>query len=245
MSSKTALRNTSRILAVAFALSTSAKAANPFDWLQDKLRGTPAGEKAATAAELRDHGPISLKPGEPARFRIGDDAPDAELPKGHSRFRRVEVEGTVAKAHVRVAVLAQDAESGRARSVFKPVLYLLDEEGNVRKTVEFETLDLDMRAFKRTQLVGCVAADDVQRLLVATAADTVGKNYESGVRDAVKVPTQGSFFYSSSEAQKVKLPYAATGELVLEVIAAGVDKRPCAPKKAKGDNVDKKEKSEK
>lgn len=215
----------------ALALPLAVQAANPFDWLQEKLRGKPGREKPATAADLRDRGPITLKPGEPARFRVGDDAPDAELPKGHSHFRRVEVEGTVAKAHVRVTVLAQDAESGKGRTVFKPVLYLLDEEGNVRKTVEFESLDLDLRAFQRTQLAGCVAADNVQRLLVATPADAVGKNYESAARDAVKVPTQGAFFYSSTEAQKIKLPYAATGELVLEVLPADSDKRACAPKK--------------
>jgi len=242
MSSESTLRKSFVALALVLAAPAAVCAANPLEWLQDKLRGKPDKEKVATAKELRDHGPISLKPGVPVRFRVGEDAPDAELPKGHSRFRRVELEGTVAKAHVRVTVLAQDAESGRARNVFKPVLYLLDEEGNVRKTVEFETLDLDMRAFKRTQLVGCVATDEVQRLLVATPADTIGKNYESGVRDAVKVPTQGSFFYSSTEAQKVKLPYAATGELVLEVSAADADKRPCAPKKPKSDKAEKSEK---
>jgi hypothetical protein len=115
--------------------------------------------------------------------------------------------------------------------VFKPLLYLLDEEGNVRKTVEFESLELDMRAFKRTQLTACAVADNVQRLLVATAADAVGKNYESAVRDAVKAPTPNGFFYSSTETQSVKLPYAATGELLLEVVPASGDKRSCAPKK--------------
>jgi hypothetical protein len=235
MISETTLRISFRLLVLALALPPPVHAANPFDWLQDKLRGKSDREKVATAAELRDRGPISLKPGEPVRFLVGDDSPDAELPKGHSHFRRVEMQGSVAKAHVRVTVLAQDAESGRTRSVFKPVLYLLDEEGNVRKTVEFESLEPDLRAFKRTQLVGCATADDVQRLLVATPADAVGKNYESAARDAVKAPTQSGFFYSSTEGSKLKLPYAATGELVLDVIPAESDKRPCAPKKKAGD----------
>lgn len=236
---ETTLRISFRLLVLALALPLPVCAANPFDWLQDKLRGKPDGAKAATATELRDHGPISLKPGEPVRFRVGDDAPDAELPKGHSHFRRVEMQGSVAKAHVRVTVLAQDAESGRARSVFKPVLYLLDEEGNVRKTVEFETLEPDLRAFKRTQLTGCAVAEDVQRLLVATPADAVGKNFETAAHDAVKAPTQSGFFYSSSEGSKLKLPYAATGELVLDVIPAESDKRPCSPKKKPADDKSK------
>ena len=120
--------------------------------------------------------------------------------------------------------------------ILEPVLYLLDEEGNVRKTVEFETLEPDLRAFKRTQLIGCALADNVQRLLVATPADAVGKNYESAAREAVKAPTQSGFFYSTTEASKLKLPYAATGELVLEVLPADGDKRPCAPKKKPGDD---------
>jgi hypothetical protein len=36
------------------------------------------------------------------------------------------------------------------------------------------------------------------------------------VRDAVKAPTQGGFYYTT-DAVKTKLPFAATGDLVLEV----------------------------
>jgi hypothetical protein len=36
------------------------------------------------------------------------------------------------------------------------------------------------------------------------------------VRDSIKAPTQGGYYYAT-DAVKVKLPFAAMGEIVLEV----------------------------
>ena len=227
-------RRAGALLAAALAFPLSAAAASPLDWLADKLHWHSDGGASAPAPareSLRDRGPVMLKPGEPVRVRVDEQAPEAELPRGRSRFRRIEVEGSVKRAHVRVAVVAQDIEGARGRSVFKPLLYLLDEEGNVRSTVEYDVLELDMRPFKPTRLTGCAEAQDVQRFLVATAEKSIGTAYESAARDAVKAPTQNGFYYSSTEGQKVRLPYAATGELVLDVVPAEADARPCPARK--------------
>jgi hypothetical protein len=86
----------------------------------------------------------------------------------------------------------------------------------VRDTVEVKPLHLDIRPFRATRLLGCVTLDKTHRFAVGTASDVVGKSYESEVREAIKAPTQGGFYYAT-DAVKVKLPYAATGELILEV----------------------------
>jgi hypothetical protein len=68
--------------------------------------------------------------------------------------------------------------------------------------------------------------ENVDRFVVATAPEVVGKSYESEVRDAVKAPTQGGFYYAT-DAVKVKLPWAATGEIVLEISAESAAGKGC------------------
>ena len=64
------------------------------------------------------------------------------------------------------------------------------------------------------------------RFAVATEPGVVGKSYESEVRDAIKAPTQGGFYYAT-DAVKVKLPYADTGELTLEVTRESAPGKGC------------------
>jgi hypothetical protein len=46
------------------------------------------------------------------------------------------------------------------------------------------------------------------------------------VRDSLRAPTRGGFYYRT-DAVKVKLPYAATGELVLEVTGQSTAGKGC------------------
>lgn len=215
-----ALRARGVVAGVLLAIAAQAAASNPFaaigeafsDW-KDRLFGKPA-EIADAPAE----GPIALAPGHPVRVRIDRSSPERELPKGKSRYRIVELPPGIDHAALRVQVAALRREKGRGREVFKPFLYPLDEDDTARTPVEVKPLHLDIRPFKRTRLLGCVALtlDKVRRFAIATDPDIVGKSYESEVRDAVKAPTQGGFYYAT-DAVKVKLPWAATGELILDV----------------------------
>jgi hypothetical protein len=100
--------------------------------------------------------------------------------------------------------------------VFKPYLYTLNADDTVRDTIEIKPLHLDIRPFRSTRLLGCATLDNVDRFAIATQPEVVGKSYESEVRDSIKAPTQGGYYYAT-DAVKVKLPYAETGELTLEV----------------------------
>lgn len=110
--------------------------------------------------------------------------------------------------------------------MFKPFLYTLNADDTVRDTVEVKPLHLDIRPFRRTRLLGCATLDKVVRFAVATEPGVVGKSYESEVRDAIKAPTQGGFYYAT-DAVKVKLPYADTGELTLEVTRESAPGKGC------------------
>ncbi|MEP7044489.1 MAG: hypothetical protein ABI843_15595, partial [Dokdonella sp.] len=123
-------------------------------------------------------------------------------------------------------VVAEPNRKGRGNAVFKPLLYVLGDADSVREPVEAKPLHLDIRPFRRTRLLGCVTLDKVQRFAIATTPDTVGKSYESEVREAVSAPTPGGFHYAT-DAVKAKLPYAETGTLILEVSTAPASGKGC------------------
>jgi hypothetical protein len=204
------------VLIVASLLGSTAAVAGPISWAREKLGGKP--EQPKPGVVTAQPGAITLLLDQPTRLPVDATAPEAELPRGRSYFRRVELSKPVDEALIHVRVIAQDSASGKNRTVFKPLFYLLDDEGNVRETVAVDALNIDIRPFQPTALVGCVKVRQLSRFLVATTEKEIGKAYESGSRSSVKASSSGGFYYST-EAVKVKLPYAATGELVLTVSA--------------------------
>jgi len=210
------------LIACGLAAFAATAGAGPLDWMNRKLGREPDPPKTGVG-KVREPGPIALLPEQPMRFPIDDTSPEAELPRGRSYFRRIELPKAVEDATVSVRVVAQDAPGGRGRTVFKPLFYVLDDEGNVRETISVDALALDIRPFQPTALVGCVRIKQLQRFLLATPEKDVGSAYESGARDSVKAASKGGFYYST-DAVKVKLPYAATGEVVLTVSTAAKDK---------------------
>ena len=208
--------------------SFAASAANPLtaigetfsDW-KDRLFGKPKPTVDAPA-----EGPVELQPGHLVRIHIDNAAPEREFPKGKSRYRVIDVPGEIAHAAIRVQITALPRDGAFGHEVFKPFLYTLNDDDSVRDTVEIKPLHLDIRPFRKTRLLGCTTLENVARFAIATEPDVVGKSYESEVRDAVKAPTQGGFYYAT-DAVKVKLPYAATGELVLEITAEGASGKGC------------------
>lgn len=223
------IRRVPAALLLLAATAASCHAANPLavigetfsDW-KDRLFGRHGPDVVEAPAE----GPVALQPGHPQKLHVGEAAPTRMFPAGSSRYRVVELPATLAHAAVRVQVVAQSNPHGRGHVVFKPYLYVLDAAGEPRAPVEVKPLHLDIRPFRRTRLLGCVPLEDVRRFAVATSPAVVGKSYQSEVRDAVKAPTRGGFYYAT-DAVKVKLPYADTGVLVLEVTAADAAGKGC------------------
>jgi hypothetical protein len=208
--------------------ATAASAANPLsllgetfsDW-KERLFGKPH-----RAVDAPAEGPIELVPGKAVRIRIGRKAPERDFPKGKSRYRIVELPEGLDHAALRVQVAALPRENAFGHEVFKPLIYLLDVNESVVGTIEVKPLHLDIRPFRRTRLLGCVTLDAAHRFAVATNPAIVGKSYESEVRDAIKAPTQGGFYYAT-DAVKVKLPYAASGEIVLEATKESAPGKGC------------------
>lgn len=203
-------------------LASGSASAGPLDWAKQKL-GFGGEDKPKPGVVPAQSGAITLLLDQPTRLPVDDSAPSAELPKGRSYFRRVELVKPVDEARIDIRVIAQDSAKTKSRTVFKPLFYVLDDEGNVRETVSADALKIDIRPFQPTALVGCIRVKQLQRFLVATTEKDVGQAYESGARDSVKAASKGGFYYST-DAVKVKLPYAATGEMVLTVSQSGKDK---------------------
>jgi hypothetical protein len=222
------LRATSLALSCLATVTIAASAANPLtaigetfsDW-KDRLFGKPKPVLEAPA-----EGAIALKPDHPTRLRIDKAAPERDFPKGRSRYRIVDLPEDIEHAAVRVQITAMPRESAFGHEVFKPFLYTLNPDDSVRDTVEVKPLHLDIRPFRRTRLLGCATLEKAGRFAIATAPEVVGKSYESEVRDSIKAPTQGGFYYAT-DAVKVKLPFAETGELTLEVTREVAPGRGC------------------
>lgn len=194
--------------------------ANPLSFLgetysewKERLFGSEQAKKTVTDAPPR--GPISLAPGQPLRVRVDGSAERREFPRGESRYRSVELPRRLEHAALRVQVVAQPNPHGSGKTVFKPVLYTLAGD-RVETTVEVKPLHIDIRPFQRTRLLACVALDDVERFALATPAEAIGKSYESEVREAVKAPSIGGFYYRT-DAIKTRLPYSDGGEIILEI----------------------------
>jgi hypothetical protein len=212
----------SLFVALALLVSGQCSAANPLrfvsetfgEW-KERLFGAPEAKVAEIKAP--SEGPIQLPPRTRVRFDVDARAPERGFAKGASRYRIVELPEELEHAAVRVQVVAGRNPNGHGHAVFKPLLYVYGDGDEVRDPVEVKPLHLDIRPFRKSRLLGCVPLEKVHRMAIATAADAVGKSYESEVREAVKAPTQGGFYYST-DAVKVKLPYAATGSVILEVI---------------------------
>jgi hypothetical protein len=180
------------------------------DW-KDRLFG-----KSLPTVDAPVEGSIALQTEHATRIRIDPATPEREFPKGKSRYRVIDLPAGIEHAAVRVQITALPREGLFGHEVFKPYFYTLNDDDSVRDTIEIKPLHLDIRPFRRTRLLGCTTLDKISRFAIATAPDVVGKSYESEVRDAIKAPTQGGFYYAT-DAVKVKLPWAATGELMLEI----------------------------
>ncbi|MET0229862.1 MAG: hypothetical protein ABW186_02910 [Rhodanobacteraceae bacterium] len=213
-----AIHASSLALSCLATVSVAAYAANPLtaigetfsDW-KDRLFGKPNRTIDAPA-----DGTVSLAPKQPTRVRINEATPERDFPKGKSRFRVIDLPAGVEHAAVRVQITAMPRDGAFGHEVFKPYLYTLNADDTVRDTIEVKPLHLDIRPFRSTRLLGCATLENVERFAIATQPEVVGKSYESEVRDSIKAPTQGGYYYAT-DAVKVKLPFAATGEVVLEV----------------------------
>jgi hypothetical protein len=214
----------SRIFALAcVALLTScATVHGPLGAWKERLFGTPDPPPVDAPAS----GVILLAPGRPQRLLVDGAAPQRKFPKGASRYRMIELPRTYAHASLQVRVLARPRSEGRGNSVFRPIIYVVDDAEKVTDTIEVKPLHLDIRPFRRTRLLACIKLEDVRRFAVATTPKMVGKSYETEVRDSLRAPTRGGFYYRT-DAVKVKLPYAATGELVLEVTGQSTAGKGC------------------
>lgn len=173
----------------------------------------------------------------PERMAITPLSPKASFPEGDSHYRMIELSREFAHIAVRLRVMAVPNPNGRGNSVFKPVLYVLDDAEQVRDKHIVDPLLLDMQPFKRTRLLACTSLENVRRFAIATPAKAVGSFYETASRGKVKAPKTSYGFYYSTESIKVKLPYAQTGELVIEVTeeasaGAGCDGEAAAKKPA-------------
>ena len=203
------------VLSIFLALfAQGAVAANPFTIWKDRLFGERPSKPAAR--EASEEGVVLLGLDRPERIVIGSKAEQRKFPKGSSRFREIELQREFAHVAVRIQVIAEANPQGRGNAVFKPILYVLDDNDKVRESAPAEPLEIDIRPFKPTRLLACVNLENVRRFAIATPDSAKGKRYETKSRDKLKASSKGGFYYAT-DAVNVNLPYIETGDMVIEV----------------------------
>jgi hypothetical protein len=155
----------------------------------------------------------------PERIRVDAGADQRDFPQGRSRYRELELPREYAHVAVRLQVISRPNPEGRGNAAFKPVIYVLDDNGNVRETRDAEPLHIDIRPFRPTRLLACIPLENVRRLVLATPSSASGQYFQSKPRDKIRAPTTGGFYYETNSI-KANLPYVDTGELVVEVARA-------------------------
>lgn len=206
------------LISFSLAAPGAAVGGNPLaEWTERLFGGRAGSSKVATAPP---EGVVVLDLDRPERVRVEADADQRDFPKGRSRYRELELPREYAHVAVRLQVISRPNPEGRGNTAFKPVIYVLDDNGNVRETRDAEPLRIDIRPFRPTRLLACIPLENVRRLALATPLSAVGKYFQSAPRDKIKAPTSGGFHYETNSI-KANLPYADTGELVVEVARAG------------------------
>lgn len=210
---------------ILFLLSTShARAENPFTEWKERLFGAKAVPVAVE--EAPDDGVVLLGIDRPQHLAVGEDADRRDFPKGKSRYREIELQREFKHLALRIQVIAERNRKGRGNTVFKPILHVLADDGSVRESKEVDPLYLDIRPFKPSRLLACIPLENVRRFALATTPDAIGKSYETSSRSKVRAPTKGGFYYST-DAVSVKLPYAETGDLIIEITEEASEGKGC------------------
>lgn len=195
--------------------STSRKAVDTFSSWRDSMFSVIRDEEPL--GEEDSNLPIVPTMNVPERFVVSAQSPERDFPEGDSHYRLIELSRTFAHVAVRLRVMAIPNPDGRGNTVFKPIIYVIDDDEKVRDAHEAEPLLLDIQPFKRTRLLACISLEKVRRFAIATPAKAVGTFYETKSRSKLKAPKTNYGFFYSTEPVKVKLPYRSTGEMVLEV----------------------------
>lgn len=193
-------------------------AGNPLaEWTQRLFGGRSDAPRVPLAPA---EGVIVLDLERPERIRIDAQAEQRDFPKGRSRYRELELPREYAHVAVRLQVISRPNPAGRGNAAFKPILYVLEDDGSVRESRDAEPLQIDIRPFKPTRLLACIPVDKVRKLALATPSSAVGQFFQSSARDKIKAPSKGGFYYETNSI-KSNLPYVDTGELVVEIVRAG------------------------
>ncbi len=216
------------VLCVAISLPAHAGWREALGWTSQKAVDTFSSWRDRMFSAIRDEEPLGSADSDvtivpsmnvPERFVITSQSPQREFPEGVSSYRLVELSRTFAHVAVRLRVMAVPNPDARGNSVFKPIVYVIDDADQVRESQEAEPLLIDIQPFKRTRLLACISLENVRRFAIATPAAAVNTFYETKSRSKLKAPKTSYGFYYSTEPVKVKLPYKSTGEMVLEVTA--------------------------
>ena len=182
-------------------------------------RARPALASARAVDPVFGQPSVRLALGSSATLQYGTGTSRASLPSGAVRYRRFALDKQGQDVKISVRVIA-DKHDGRPRfTVFSPQLVILDQDGQIRRIVPLDHLQLDIRPFRATRLRECVVVRNLSGFLLASDPGRLGQLYQFTARRTVSGhPDHG--FYRASSPMRVFLTYSDSGPVEVEVTRA-------------------------
>lgn len=206
------------MLALAVTLPASARTAASSE--------VDSGDASAQTAVPRDLPPVRLQGNKKVRVHYGRMTPRADLPSGQVRYRRFTVAEPGRDLKISVRVISEKHDGRPRFTVFSPQLVILDRDGQIRRIVSLNHLQLDIRPFRATRLRECVVVKHLQGFLLASDPGRLGDLYQFNASPSANGhPDHG--FYRPRTPMKVFLTYANSGPVEVEVSPAPKEGSAC------------------
>lgn len=143
----------------------------------------------------------------------------ADLPSGTVRYRRFVPTKPGQDTKISVQVMAEKHDGRPRFTVFSPQLVILDKDGQIRRIVPLDHLQLDIRPFRATRLRECVVVNHLDGFLLASDPGRLGELYQFNARPrSDSHPDHG--FYRPRTPMKVFLTYADAGPVEVKITPA-------------------------
>ncbi len=190
-----------------------------------------AASERASEPVIRDSGSMqsgflaSLQPsirldlGDETRLHFNSTTARAGLASGSVRYRRFELAKPGQSVKISIQVIAEKHDGRPRFTVFSPQLVILDKNGQIRRIVPLDHLELDIRPFHATRLRECVVVNNLQGFLLVSDPGRLGELYQFNARPSIgSHPDHG--FYRDRSPMKVFLTYADAGVVEVKLTTA-------------------------
>lgn len=188
------------------------------------LFALPAAAEPVAANTVADSGQatpfgvpfVTIGQGQTVHLDFDNDTPRARLPSAPVRYQRFVLPDPPRDVRISVRAMAEKHNGAPRFTVFSPQLVLLDGNGQMRRIVPLEHMELDIRPFRPTRLRECLVVHDLHGFLLASYPSRLGELYRFNARPGLNdQPDHG--FYKTQLSMQVFLTWSDSGPVEVKL----------------------------